>query len=250
MCALSAAAFFWPARCFASPPIAPAITGKRMAKVLFAACLAGGLAVSGMASAQTAATDPDAPVGKAANTIMIRLRGIGVLPQDSSSSISTIGGDVNASNSAAPEVDFSYFFTDHIAAELIAATTRHEISASNTSLGRVDVGSVWVLPPTVTLQYHFMPHERFSPYVGAGLNATFFYDAHPAGGAVTSLGFSDNVGAAIQAGFDYNFIGHWFANFDVKQIFVNTDASLNNGAIHAKTALNPTVIGAGIGYRF
>jgi outer membrane protein W len=35
----------------------------------------------------------------------------------------------------------------------------------------------------------------------------------------------------------------------VKQIFVNTTTSIS-GVIKAKTALNPPVIDAGIGYRF
>ena len=39
---------------------------------------------------------------------------------------------------------------------------------------------------------------------------------------MTQVAFSNNVGAAVQAGVDDNFAGHWFANFDVKQIFVNT----------------------------
>ena len=164
-----------------------------------------------------------------------------------------IGGKVETSNSAAPEVDFSYFFTDNIALELIAATTRHTLYAKNSALapnGSVNVGSTWVLPPTLLLQYHFMPKERFSPYIGAGLNVSFFYSSSPSGGAINQLAMSNNVGAAIQAGFDYNFSGHWFANFDVKQILVNTTASINGGAVKAKTALNPMVIGAGIGYRF
>ena len=79
---------------------------------------------------------------------------------------------------------------------------------------------------------------------------SFFYSSSPSGGAINQLAMSNNVGAAIQAGFDYNFSGHWFANFDVKQIFVNTTASINGGAVKAKTALNPMVVGAGIGYRF
>ena len=62
----------------------------------------------------------------------------------------------------------------------------------------------------------------------------------------------NSVGAAIQAGFDYNFTGHWFANFDVKQIFVHSNASVDalGTTIKASTWLNPLVIGAGIGYRF
>lgn len=221
-----------------------------MKQSLFAACLMGTIACSSMASAQSVFDFDAPPVGKEANTLMIRLRAIGVIPLDSSSSISVIGGNVNATAQAAPELDFSYFLTDNIAFELIAASTRHDVSASNTILGHVDVGSVWVLPPTLTVQYHFFPHERFSPYVGAGINASFFYASHPAGGAVTQVAFSNNVGAAIQAGADYNIGGHWFANIDVKQIFVNTTASIDGGLIKAKTALNPLVVGAGIGYRF
>jgi outer membrane protein len=221
-----------------------------MRKFLFASSLLSALAVSGVASAQSFWDLP--PVGKEAGTFMIRARAIGVIPQNSSSSISGIGGTVSTSNSAAPELDFSYFLTDNIAFELIAATTKHDLYANGSALtpGSYHVGSTWVLPPTLLVQYHFMPHERFSPYVGAGLNVSFFYSTEAAGNAVQQLAMTNNVGAAIQAGFDYNITGHWFANFDVKQIFVNTQASINGGAIKAKTALNPTVIGAGIGYRF
>jgi outer membrane protein len=218
---------------------------------LLAAYLAGMMGLAGAASADDLnLPGTGAPVGKQAGTFMIRIRAIGVLPQNLDSSISAIGGHVHATDQAAPEVDFSYFITDHIAAELIAATTRHNITAKGTAAGNLDVGKVWVLPPTLTLQYHFMPHERFSPYVGVGLNATFFYGSKPAGGAVTSVGYSNSVGGAIQVGFDYNLTGHWFANFDVKQIFVSTTARINGGAIQAKTGLDPTVVGAGFGYRF
>ena len=203
-----------------------------MKRTLLAACMVCAIA-SGRAALAQGTFDLDAPpVGKAANTLMIRVRALGVIPLDTSSSISGVGGRVNATAQAAPEVDFSYFLTDNIAFELIAATTRHDVSASDTVLGHVDVGSVWVLPPTLTAQYHFFPHERLSPYIGAGINASFFYGAHAAGAPVTQVAFSNNVGAAIQAGVDYNFAGHWFANFDVKQIFVNTTASINPNASH------------------
>ncbi len=220
-----------------------------MKRFWFAAGLLGGFAFSGAVSAQSLSDDP--PVGKQAGTVMIRLRAIGVVPEDNSSS-TTIGGHVNATAQAAPEVDFSYFFTDNIAAELIAATTRHDLQARGTSVGTVDVGSAWVLPPTLTLQYHFMPHERFSPYVGVGMNVSFFYGNSAAGPTVKSFSLDNNVGAALQAGFDYNVSGHWFANFDVKQIFVNTTAHLNTalGPVTAKTSLDPLVVGAGVGYRF
>jgi outer membrane protein len=219
-----------------------------MKKLLLATTL---LAAMGMAAPVSAQTAPaDAPVGKAAGSFLIRGRIIGVIPLDSSSSISVIGGKVNTTATAMPEVDFSYFLTDNIALELIAATSKHDLYAVNSALGsKTKVGSTWVLPPTLLLQYHFFPKERFSPYVGVGLNVSFFYGTSAATG-INQVAMTNGVGAAIQAGFDYNFSGRWFANFDVKQIFVNTRASINGGTIQAKTALNPTVIGAGIGYRF
>jgi outer membrane protein len=219
-----------------------------MKTLLFATSLLTAIACSGVAFAQ----DADAPVGKAAGTFMIRARAIGVIPEDSSSSITVIGGSVSTTATPAPEVDFSYFLTDNIAFELIAATTKHDLYADGSALspGNYHVGSTWVLPPTLTAQYHFFPKSQFSPYVGVGLNVTFFYDTTPAGNAVKSLAMTNNVGPAVQAGFDYNFSGHWFLNFDAKQIFLNTSASIDGGLIRAKTALNPTVVGAGIGYRF
>ncbi len=191
-----------------------------------------------------------APVGKQAGTFLARLRVIGVIPETFSSSITPIGGQVNASGGVSPELDLTYFFTDNIALEGIAASTHHRISAGDTALGHVDVGSAWVLPPTLTLQYHFMPHQRFSPYVGVGLTVAFFYATDPATPTVQKFSLNTTAGPTLDIGFDYNISGHWFANLDAKQMFINTTADINGGAIKAHTALNPTVIGAGIGYRF
>lgn len=223
-----------------------------MKRLLLALAMLSAMAFVGTASAQSLFDMSQPPVGKQAGTVMIRLRAIGVIPLDASSSISGIGGHVSTTAQAAPEIDGSYFFTDNIAVELIAATTRHELSATGTAVGKVDVGSTWVLPPTLTVQYHFMPTQQISPYIGAGVNASFFYGTKPAGPTVTGLSVNDSWGPAIQAGVDYNFSGHWFANLDVKQIFLNTAAHVSAGAVHikAKDSLDPLVVGAGIGYRF
>jgi outer membrane protein len=224
-----------------------------MRKTLFATTLLGAMALGFAAEAQSP-LDMNAPlVGKEAGTFMVRVRAIGVIPENNSSSISVIGGHVDATAQAAPEVDLSYFLTDHIAFELIAATTRHEVSATGTAVGsKVDVGSVWALPPALTVQYHFMPHSAFSPYVGVGIDAMIFYGARPAGPTVTHVSFGNNIGPVLQAGIDYNFTGHWFANIDVKQIFINTDAHVDalGTTVKARTSLDPLVIGMGIGYRF
>jgi outer membrane protein len=213
---------------------------------MFLGCLVAGLMLAGAAAAQTEASPG---VGKAANTVMVRARLLGVIPLDSTSSISGIGGKVDATNAVTPEVDVSYFLTENLALELIAATTKHTINANGTALGNLKVGTTWVLPPALTAQYHFNPRGAFSPYLGLGVNYTIFYSTS-ASAPVNSLSLQDNWGFVMQAGVDWNFKGNWFANFDVKQIILSTQAKLNGGAIVAKTALNPLIIGAGIGYRF
>ncbi|MFZ3034623.1 MAG: OmpW family outer membrane protein [Parvibaculum sp.] len=185
---------------------------------------------------------------KSAGDIVIRARGIYMSPSESSS-LSAAGGDVTVGNDTVPELDFSYFVTDNIALELIAATTRHKVNGAGTLSG-VSLGKVSLLPPTLTVQYHFMPKERFSPYVGAGLNYTFFYNEDAPGGAVTSIDYKNDVGYALQAGIDYAISGPWSLNVDVKKVFLSTDVSVNGGAITGKVDLDPWVVGVGIGYRF
>lgn len=77
---------------------------------------------------------------------MVRLRAIDIRP-DESSTITPIGGKADFSNEVVPELDFTYFFTKNWAAELILATSKHNAKAKGTSVGTVDAGSAWVLPP-------------------------------------------------------------------------------------------------------
>jgi outer membrane protein len=185
-----------------------------------------------------------------AGDFLVHLRAVDVIPENFSSSVSAIGGHVGTTAQVTPEIDLSYFLTDHVSLEAIAATSRHNVSATGTVLGKVDVGSVWALPPTVTLQYHLAPIAGFQPYAGIGLTVMFFYDSHPAGPIVQKVGYSTGIGPSLDAGFDYALGRNWYANVDVKQMFISTKARINGGAVVAKTDLSPTVVGVGIGYRF
>lgn len=184
--------------------------------------------------------------GKSAGDVMVRARALWAVP-DESASVTVLGGDVNVSNDVVPELDFTYFVTDNIALELIAGTTRHKVSHTPTG---IDLGKVSLLPPTLTLQYHFMPKERLSPYVGAGVNYTIFYNEDAPGGAVTSIDYDNSFGWALQAGVDYAIADRWYLNLDVKKIFLSTDVAINGGAINAKVDLDPWLFGVGVGYRF
>lgn len=218
------------------------ISGK-LTVLAAAMAVLGSLAVTGGgAQAQTVEFKP-----KSAGDFVIRARGIAMVPDESTSTSDIATGEGELSNDYVPEVDVSYFITDNIALELIAATTKHDLDWNNPD---VDLGSVWLLPPTLTVQYHFMPKERFSPYIGAGLNYTFFYNENS--GAAQSISYDNGIGYALQAGFDYAISGPWSLNVDVKKVFLDTKitADLGAGPVAVDADLDPWVFGVGVGYRF
>lgn len=211
-----------------------------MKKILLAALLS----TVGMGCLSTAAKAQEYTDWLAKERFQVRGRMIAILAKGDG----VVGGtalQTDVDNAYVPEVDLTYYFTKNISAELIAATAKHSVFA-----GTSKVGDTWILPPTLTIQYHFTPDSDFSPYIGAGLNYSLFYgeDASP---SFTKMGVDGGVGYAVQAGFDYWMDKNWGLNLDVKYIDLNVDVSVNNGALHAKNVdLNPLVVGAGVSYRF
>lgn len=202
------------------------------------------LAVAQPAIAGEMAIDNDTVEGKsllAKERFQVRARVIGVLPEEDSTV--DIGGDVGLTNAVTPEVDLTYFMTDHIAAELIAATVKHKADYNGTSLGKT-----WILPPTLTLQYHFMPDQTFSPYLGAGVNYSVFYNEKGTG--FDDFDAGNGVGYALQAGTDIWLTENWGLNLDVKKLFLDIDASVEEGTVNVDLDVDPWIVGAGVSYRF
>lgn len=208
---------------------------------------------SGVAALLAALASPALAQGESAplSPWQIRVRATAILP-DEDASISPVAGSVDVDDVIVPELDIMYFFTDHIATELVLATSKHDVGATLVGVGDVDLGEVRLLPPTLLLQYHFRPNKTFRPYAGAGLNYTMFLNEEAPGGAVTDIDYDDSVGYALQAGFDYGLNKHWMLNFDAKRLWLNTDVSITSGLgpLSADVDLNPWLISTGIGYRF
>jgi outer membrane protein len=185
----------------------------------------------------------------------VRLRAVGVAP-DESASIGIIGGDVAISNALIPELDITYFFTENYAAELILGTAKHDVQAINTAAGDVNLGSVWLLPPTLTAQYHFYTSDKkvFKPYIGAGVNYTLFYNVKS--GDVADVSYDNALGYAAQLGFDLMLDETFFINVDVKRLFLSTDVSVDASnlapglIIPAEVDINPWLVGVGVGMKF
>lgn len=208
------------------------------------------------------------PTGYQAGDIMTHLSIIAVIPQNVDSHVTVPGSPalnsavsgarLGISTGVSPELSASYFVTPNLSFQLIAATTRHTITVKGGSAGlNGTLGSTWVLPPTLTAQWHFPQIGVIRPYVGVGITVAFFYGTHPStylasvvGRNTNKLGLRTAVGPSFEAGFDVPIQGNWSANVDVKQMILPTAARLGHGAVHAMTGLDPTVVGFGVGYKF
>ncbi|MHB1244836.1 MAG: OmpW/AlkL family protein [Sulfuriferula sp.] len=168
---------------------------------------------------------------------LVRVRAIQINPATHSSPLA--GVDVDSQ--IVPELDFSYFFSKHLATELILGTARHKVTLNGVSLGKVNH-----LPPTLTLQWHFAPDSKIRPYVGAGINYTRFYNVDLAGLDVDRNSF----GGALQAGVDIAVSDNGYINLDVKKVYISTKVKTTAGQYVTDLDIDPVIIGVGYGWRF
>ncbi|MCK8786508.1 outer membrane beta-barrel protein [Roseomonas sp. NAR14] len=223
---------------------------KVLAGRVAAVALALGLAATpALAQQQNPMTLSNPVRGFQAGDILVRGRVLVVAPENGGHT--DIGGRPGASTTATPEVDLSYFILPQLSVELIAGTTYHDLTLRNSAIGNVDLGHTWLLPPTLTLQYHPLPRERFSPYVGVGVNYSIFYGQ---GGTrtppVNRVAIDNTWSLALNAGLNYEINDRWVANLDLKRLFLEPNVSVNSGTIRGRVDLNPWIVGIGIGYRF
>jgi outer membrane protein len=200
------------------------------------------------------------PAFAGAGDTFIRVRGIMVAPNEDSTGITPAfpTEEVSVNNSVMPEVDITHMVTDNVGLELIAATTKHSVSGKAGTTGGIGkLASTWVLPPTLTVQYHFAPKTDVRPYVGAGVNWTLFYSENASRSLEAAVGptnvkLDSSFGWAAQAGMDIKLNDRMFLNFDVKYIDIDSDARLRTtaaGTQRVGVSLDPFVFGVGLGFK-
>ncbi|MCP5158020.1 MAG: outer membrane beta-barrel protein [Gammaproteobacteria bacterium] len=143
--------------------------------------------------------------------------------------------------------NITYMVNPNIGIELLGAWPfKHDISMT----GAGKVAETKQLPPTLFVQYHFMPSGTIHPYVGVGLNYTNFFSEKTKGAlSGASLKLEDSWGAAGQLGIDIDVAPNWFVNADISYMNIETDAKVNGVGI-GTVKINPWVVGLNVGTRF
>ncbi|RRV12604.1 OmpW/AlkL family protein [Pseudomonas saudiphocaensis] len=214
-----------------------------------------------------------APLAQAhqAGDIIVRAGAITVDPREETSGVfvdrgglagTDLGGKASLDSDTQLGLNFAYMLTDHVGIELLAATPfQHDVSISGTADGIADgkLGELKHLPPTLSLVYYPMDSKSaFQPYVGAGVNYTWFFD-ESVGSAATAGGFDNfrvknSWGWAAQVGMDYMLTDQIMVNAQVRYIDIDTDAYVDNTILGVRAKVDvevdPMVYMVGLGYKF
>jgi outer membrane protein len=195
-----------------------------------------------------------------AGELLWRFRGLYISPNEDGDTILGSGSEVGVDSAFGPEIDFTWKMTPHWGLELIIGGAEHEFTAEGGALDGIDLGRAWVIPPTLTLQYHFVPNKKARPYVGIGFNATTFqkyrYSQDLKDLGIDELVLKDSVGYAAQLGIDIDVSENWFLNIDAKYIRMSTEVKIRQAAVPNDVLqilsldIDPFVIGFGFGSRF
>jgi len=188
-----------------------------------------------------------APVAHAedAGPWVLRVGGAVVAPQDNNGHLAGARADV--SSSTRPTIDLEYMFTPNWGVDALGAWPfQHDVKLD----GLGTVARTKQLPPTLGVNYHFMPDAAWSPFLGVGVNYTDFFSTHATGALYgNSVSIANSWGAAVRAGFDLRINDRWLATVDVRWANIESDVKLNGERI-GKAKIDPIVFGASVGYRF
>jgi len=184
-----------------------------------------------------------------AGPFLVRVRGVYIVPADKSEAIPALSvaeDDITVSKKLIPEVDFTYFITPHLAAELILTyPQKHDVEVAGTKIGTFSH-----LPPVLAVQWHFLPDALVSPYVGLGVNLTLITSTDLEVPGVGKLDLtSPSVGVAGQVGADVRITPQVFLNVDVKYVTLRTDVEAGGNKV-STVKVDPWLVGVGVGYRF
>lgn len=169
-----------------------------------------------------------------------------VAPKSGNGSLAGGALDADVGNDWRPTITAEYFFSPNLGLEILAALPfEHDIK-----LNGVAAGSTKHLPPTVSLQYHFRNDSKVTPFVGAGVNYTAFFQEETTGPlAGTELSLDSSWGLAGHAGVDIEIGESKWLRIDARYIDIDTDVKVDGAAV-GTVNIDPMVYGAAFVWSF
>ncbi|MDE2149982.1 MAG: OmpW family protein [Gammaproteobacteria bacterium] len=158
---------------------------------------------------------------------------------------------VRAESRVGATLNVDYRFSEYFSVDLLGSQPlTHQIDIALPGGKPTRLGSTRLLPPTLSLQFHPLGNRRLDPFVGVGVNRTFFFNEALNGPlAGNNFQLSNTWGFAAQIGLDAKLGRRWLVGADVRYIRIKPDASVNGTPI-GEVRIHPLVYGVNLGYRF
>ena len=187
---------------------------------------------------------------------MVRLGGAWSEPD--SSSFTFADGSTLTLDGDGPVIagDITWMLSRHVGLELWASDKFSSgPRLDSASGGRIADGELEYAAPALSLQWHFLPHGWFRPYIGGGAAYAIFSSK---GNIQAGDEFAWQAGAGFDIGKPH---GGWFVNAFVKYFDMSPDVALKGNGVtpvqlasgssgNASLDINPMVYGLNVGYRF
>lgn len=203
-----------------------------------------------------------------AGDIIVRAGAVTVDAREDSSGIKhgalgDLGGQATLDSDTQLGLNFAYMLTDRVGIELLAATPfSHSVGVKGSPAGldalNGKLGDIKHLPPTLSLVYYPLDTKSaFQPYVGAGINYTWFFDESVSSSAQAKgfdgLSLKNSWGLAAQVGMDYMLTDNLMINAQVRYIDIDTTGYTHLdgvGRLKVDVDVDPMVYMVGLGYKF
>jgi len=191
---------------------------------------------------------------------MVRFQTLYVHPDANSG---TVGGMADTGLDVDTDItwgfNLTYWVTPHFSLDLSFYDSKHDISGTGLLADTGDIADYRMFPPALSARWHFAPSKWITPYVGGGVNYTWFHDEEPKAyllepsGPDVTVSMDDTWGWHLQGGVDIYFHDHWCFNWEISYMDIDTETTYTEeGYMPVKTdlSIDPWVTGIGFGFRF
>ncbi len=186
-----------------------------------------------------------------AGDIIVKAGVVNVSPKDDNADTSALVADSGLQITSDTQLGLTgtYVVTPNIGIEVLAATPFTHTVEGDGALDGVDVMETSHLPPTVSALFYPMGGDSaIQPYVGLGLNYTFFFDESDEAG-LGSKGLEPSFGLSYSAGVDYMVNEDWLVGAAIYKIDIDTEVK-GGAADGLEVEIDPTVLLLTCGYKF